>query len=156
MATFTKPTIQETYNSIINDYQTRTSKTAPLLEKAVIKCLAWAIAGITNMLWNYSLWQYLQIFVQTCGLDVLKYWGGLVGLTYKEGTTTTIRLALSGVTANSVSSGTVWANLTTGVTYTAISSVNTSNSTVLINASASVAGIAGTIANGSFDFNNRY
>lgn len=145
MANYTKPTIKDTYNTIIADYETRNAQTAPLLEIAVVKSLAWAFAGIVSLLWNFSLYQYMQIFVQTCGLAALKMWGALVGIFYKEGTTTTIKLNITGVTASSISAGTVWKYLNTGVTYTAISSADTSNGTVNINAAASVSGAAGNI-----------
>ena len=48
MATFKKPTIQEIYNTIINDYKTRANIKIPILKRALVKCFAYAIAGIIS------------------------------------------------------------------------------------------------------------
>ena len=75
MTTFKKPTIQEIYSTIINDYKTRANIKIPILKRALVKCFAYAIAGIISLLWSFAEWQYLQIFIETCDFEALKRWG---------------------------------------------------------------------------------
>ena len=92
MTSFKKPTIQEIYNTIINDYKTRTNVKVPILKRSLIKCFAYAIAGIVSLIWNFAEWQYLQIFIETCDFEALKRWGNLVDVNYRLGTKAVLKI----------------------------------------------------------------
>ena len=160
MTTFTKPTIKEIYNTIISDYTTRTKQEVPILKRALIKCFAYAIAGVVYFIWNYAEWQYLQIFIETCEFEALKRWGNLVDITYKSGVKTILSIKLLNVSKTEISAGTIWKNLDNGLIYKSISTVSninnnnsssnsTNSSTILLNVECSQSGSSGNLSNGS-------
>ena len=65
MAGYKKKTLKNIQSDIVSDYTTRIKKEtgveAPLLPKAVVRSLAWAVAGVASMYQNYLAWVYLQI-----------------------------------------------------------------------------------------------
>lgn len=152
MANFEVKTVREIYNQIISKYTALRNKykdTTPLLEKAVIKSLAWAFAGVASSMWRLAVWVYKQCFPQTAGLTALKFWGNLVGVRYKYGEPTSLTIELTEVSAASLRSGTTYKHLTTGLIYKTISGVNASNGIIIATAQCSTAGIAGNIPVGS-------
>lgn len=147
MTSFVKPTIKEIYETIINDYNTRTGEQIPLLQKSLIKCFSYAIAGLISFLWNFATWQYLQIFVETCEFEALKRWGDLVNIIYKTGTKTILTIEIETNTINIIEAGTIWKSLNNGLIYKSISSVNPINSKTIINIEASESGVIGNLNN---------
>lgn len=147
MTTFTKPTIKEIYNTIISDYTTRTKQEVPILKRALIKCFAYAIAGVVYFIWNYAEWQYLQIFIETCEFEALKRWGNLVDITYKSGIKTILSIKLLNVTKTEISAGTIWKNLDNGLIYKSISTTTVSSTTVILNVECSTSGSTGNLLN---------
>ncbi len=117
MATVKTPSIEEIYQAILDDYQARTSQEVPLVRRAVIKFIAWGLSGVVSLLWKYGSWQYLQVFVETAELEALKKWGSLRGIDYNEGTTATLNITLSNVTASVILAGTIWRSSDNGLTY---------------------------------------
>ena len=88
MANFESKNIKEIHDDVIARYKALRNKygdNITLLEKGTVNSLAWAFAGVAATLWVYGLWIYQQCFPQTCGLIVLKLWGALVGVEYKNG-----------------------------------------------------------------------
>ena len=158
MTTFKKPTIQEIYNTIINDYKTRTNTKVPILKRALIKCFAYAIAGIVSFIWNFAEWQYLQIFIETCDFEALKRWGNLVDVNYRLGTKTVLKIKLENVSKSEIPAGTVWKSLDNGLIYKSLTTINTNTSTntakdnttstnMFINVECSTSGEAGNLLN---------
>ena len=129
MTTFKKPTIQEIYNTIINDYKTRTNTKVPILKRVLIKCFAYAIAGIVSLIWNFAEWQYLQIFIEICDFEALKRWGNLVDVNYRLGTKAVLKIKLENVSKNEISAGTAWKNLDNRLIYKSLTTINTSTNT---------------------------
>ena len=148
MANFTTKTIKEIYDGFISKYTIMRSKygdTTPLLEKSFVKSLGYAISGIAGSLWQLSVWIYKQCFPQTCGLDVLKFWGSLIGVDYNEGQTTNIIIKLSDVTASSLNAGTIFKDLNSGNVYRTISQANATDGVILATAECSKPGTVGNI-----------
>ena len=129
MTSFKKPTIQEIYNTIINDYKTRTNVKVPILKRSLIKCFAYAIAGIVSLIWNFAEWQYLQIFIETCGFEALKRWGNLVDVNYRLGTKAVLKIKLENASKNEITAGTAWKNLDNGLIYKSLTTINTNINT---------------------------
>ena len=124
MANFEKKTIKQIYDGIIAKYTALRSKygdSAPLLEKAAIRSLAFAYAGVAGTLWELATWIYKQCFPQTCGKSTLEMWGNLVGVNFNEGETANLIVRITGATAESLSAGTLYKNTTTGLTFKTVS-----------------------------------
>jgi len=151
MANFEIKTIKQIYDGIIAKYTTLRNKygdTAPLLEKAAVRSLAYAIAGVAGTLWQLATWIYKQCFPQTCGLAMLKFWGNLVGINYKNGEATSLTIELNDVSAQSLSAGTIYKHLKSGLIYKTISSVNTINGTIAATAQCTTSGEVGNLTTG--------
>ncbi|HSQ97215.1 MAG TPA: baseplate J/gp47 family protein [Rickettsiales bacterium] len=149
MTTFTKPTIKEIYNTIISDYTTRTGQEVPVLKRALIKCFAYAIAGVVYFIWNFAEWQYLQIFLETCEFEALKRWGNLVDITYKSGVKSILSITLLNVSKSEISAGTIWKSLDNGLIYKSISTTTVSSTKVVLNVECSISGSSGNLSNDS-------
>lgn len=149
MAGFKKQTLKEIYQDIINEYTTRLRKykniDSPLLPIAVVRSFAWAVAGVAVLMGNYLAWVYLQILPQYCCLVILKLWGALVGVDYKIGTSTTLKIEVDNVTANSIIAGTLWKSLKNGVVYKSLSTVTPENGIALITVEALSSGPIGNL-----------
>lgn len=148
MANFETKTIKQIYDGIITKYTTLRNKygdEAPLLEKAVIRSLAYSYAGVAGTLWQLATWIYKQCFPQTCGLPALKFWGNLVGVNYKNGQATNLTIKLTDVTAQSLSSGTIYKHLTSGLIYKTLSAVNATDGEIVATAQCTTSGEAGNI-----------
>lgn len=149
MAGYKKKTLKNIQSDIVSDYTTRIKKEtgveAPLLPKAVVRSLAWAVAGVASMYQNYLAWVYLQILPQTCSLPVLKMWGSLFGIEYKTGTKTTLQIELSNVTASSIIAGTLWKSTKNGVVYASLSTGVPIDGVVTLSVEAKIAGPIGNL-----------
>lgn len=148
MAGFKKKTLKEIYSDIINEYTTRIRKCknadSPLMQFAVVRSLAWAVAGIAALMWNYLGWVYLQILPQYCGPVILKLWGALIGLDYKIGTSTVLQIKLSNVSAP-VTAGTTWKALKNGIVYKCTSDTEAVDGVAIVTVQALVLGPAGNL-----------
>ena len=153
MTSFKKPTIQEIHNTIINDYKTRTNAKVPILRRALIKCFAYAIAGIVSLIWNFAEWQYLQIFIETCDFEALKRWGNLVDVNYRLGTKAVLKIKLENVSKYEIPGGTVWKNLDNGLIYKSLTTTNTDPTLIpmdiFISVECSTSGEIGNLLNDS-------
>lgn len=149
MVGYKKKTLKEIQVGIISDYTTRikreTGIDTPLLPKAVVRSLAWAVAGVASMQQNYLAWVYLQIHPKTCSFPILKMWGSLLGIEYKTGTKTTLLLEIANVTANSIISGTLWKSLKNGVVYSSLSTVSPIDGVVSLSVEAKTSGPVGNL-----------
>ena len=128
MSGFKKKTLKEIHADIVNEYTTRlrrlNNKNSPLLPKAAVHSFAWAVAGVSVMKWNFLSWVYSQILPQYCGPEMLKLWGSLLGLEYKNGVSTTLQVEIQNVTASNIIAGTLWKSLKNGVVYKSLSTYN--------------------------------
>lgn len=148
MANFETKTIKQIYDEIIAKYTTLRNKygdESPLLEKAVVRSLAYAYAGVAGTLWQLATWIYKQCFPQTCSLSALKFWGNLVGVNYKNGQSANLTIKLSDVTAQTLSAGATYKHLTTGLIYKTISAVNTIDGTITATAQCTTSGEIGNL-----------
>lgn len=151
MANFETKTVKQIYDGIIAKYTTLRSKygdTSPLLERAAIRSIAYAFAGVAGTLWQLATWIYKQCFPQTCSLAALKFWGNLVGVDYKSGETASLTITLTDVSAQSLSGGTVYKHLSSGLIYKTISSVNAIDGTITATAQCTTPGEVGNLATG--------
>lgn len=151
MANFETKTIKQIYDGIIAKYTTLRNKygdTAPLLEKAAVRSIAYAFAGVAGTLWQLSTWIYKQCFPQTCGLEALKFWGNLVGTNYKDGGASSLTIVLSDVTAQSLSAGTIYKHLKSGLIFKTISAVNAEDGTITATAQCTTSGEVGNLSPG--------
>lgn len=161
MAGYKKKTLKEIQSDIISDYTTRIKKEtgvdAPLLPKAVVRSIAWSIAGVASLQQNFLAWTYLQIHPRTCSPSVLKMWGSLLGIEYKTGTKTTLQIEIDNVTASSIISGTLWKSPKNSIVYSSISTVSPISGTVVLNVEAKTSGPAGNLNPGEeLDITNPY
>lgn len=161
MAGYKKKTLKEIQSDIISDYTTRIKKEtgvdAPLLPKAVVRSIAWSIAGVASLQQNFLAWTYLQIHPRTCSPSVLKMWGSLLGIEYKTGTKTTLQVEIDNVTASSIISGTLWKSPKNSIVYSSISTVSPISGTVVLNVEAKTSGPAGNLNPGEeLDITNPY
>lgn len=161
MAGYKKKTLKEIQSDIISDYTTRIKKEtgvdAPLLPKAVVRSIAWSIAGVASLQQNFLAWTYLQIHPRTCSPSVLKMWGSLLGIEYKTGTKTTLQIEIDNVTASSIISGTLWKSPKNSIVYSSLSTVSPISGTAVLNVEAKTSGPAGNLNPGEeLDITNPY
>lgn len=152
MANFTIKTIKEIYDDFMARYNTLRSQqgdNTPLLEKAVIKSVGYAIAGVAGVLWRLCVWLYKQCFPQTADLPALKLWGNLVGVDYKNGEATNVIIKLTNVTAATLASGTVYKDLTTGLIYKTMSQAAANNNEITATAVCTTSGTVGNLPVGT-------
>ena len=145
MQAYNKKTLKEIKNGFVSDFYTRLKKETPLLQKSVINSMGYAIAGIAKPMWNTLEWLYLQLFPETCSFPVLKMWGRLFDVKYKNGTDTVLQVEMGNVTASSLMSSTVFKNLDNNVIYKSVSGVNTESGHLIFNVAAQVQGSAGNL-----------
>lgn len=149
MAGYKKKTLKEIQSDFINEYTTRIKKETgtdiPLLEKSVVRSFGWGVASVAVMYQNYLAWVYLQILPQTCSLPVLKLWGSLFGVEYKNGTKTTLQVEIDNVTASSIIASTLWKSSKNGVVYTSLSTVYPVDGTAVLSLEAKTSGPAGNL-----------
>jgi hypothetical protein len=151
MANFKQKTTKEIYNELDAKYTALRAKyndTTPLLEKAVVKCLFYALAAVIAIVWQLITWVYKQCFPQTCDLEVLKFWGNLVGIDYKYGAPANLSIQLTGVSASSLSAGTTYKHLPTGLIYKTISRVNAESGVINATVECTTPGTVGNISIG--------
>lgn len=152
MANFTTKTMKEIAEGTIAKYKALRQKykdTTPLLEKAVVKSLAWAFAGSVASVWKSLVWVYKQCFPQTCSLPVLKLWGDLVGVEFIYGQSSQVELTLSDVTASTLTTGTVYKDLTSGLIYKTTAQGNNNEGSIVVSAQCTTAGAAGNLPIGT-------
>ena len=155
MANFTTKTIKEIYDGFIAKYtilRTKNGDNSPILSKAAIKSLGYAIAGVCGELWQLAVWIYKQCFPQTCGLPALKFWGNLIGVDYKNGETANLSVKLTDVNAQYLPAGVVYKELNSGLIFKTASQVATVEgeitATVICTSPGSVGNLpAGTVLN---------
>lgn len=152
MANFTTKTMKEIAEGTIAKYKALRQKykdTTPLLEKAAVKSLSWAFAGAVASVWKSLVWVYKQCFPQTCSLPVLKLWGDLVGVEFIYGQSSQVELTLSDVTASTLTTGTVYKELTSGLVYKTTAQGNNDNGSIVVSAQCTTAGSAGNLPVGT-------
>lgn len=152
MANFTTKTMKEIAEGTIAKYKALRQKykdTIPLLEKAAVRSLAWAFAGAVSSVWQSLVWVYKQCFPQTCSLPVLKLWGDLVGVEFIYGQSSQVELTLSDATASTLTTGTVYKELTSGLVYKTTAQGNNNNDSIVVSAQCSTAGSAGNLPIGT-------
>lgn len=155
MNNFKQKTIKEIYDGFISQYTVLRNKhndKSPLLEKAVVKSIGYSLAALLGTLWTQILWVFKQCFPHTCSLPILKLWGNLVGIEYKTGETSNLKIELNNVTASYLPTGTVYKDLKSGLIYRTISQSNAENgkiyATVVCNTSGSIGNLSiGTVLN---------
>lgn len=152
MANFENKTIKDIFNTLNAKYTALRAKhkdTTPLLEKATVKSIFYAFAASLGSIWQQSVWIYKQCFPQTCGLPALKFWGNLVGVDYKDGVSANLSIQLDEVTAASLSSGTVYKDLETGLIFKTVSQVAAENGIIITSVECTTSGTVGNIPVGT-------
>lgn len=152
MANFTTKTIKEIYDEFIANYTIMRAKygdNTPLLEKALVKSIGYAIAAIAAGLWRMALYIYKQCFPQTCDLTILKLWGELIGVNYLYGKTTNLNIRLSDVSADYLPSGTVFKDLESGLIYKTISQAARKDNLINVIVACSTPGPDGNVSVGT-------
>lgn len=152
MANFTTKTIKEIAEGTIAKYKALRQKykdTTPLLKKSVVNSLCWAYAGSIGTVWQSLIWTYKQCFPQTCSLPVLKLWGDLVGVEFIYGQSSQVELTLFDATAATLTTGTVYKNLTSGLIYKTTAQGNNDNGNIIVSAQCTTSGAAGNLPVGT-------
>lgn len=152
MANFTTKTIKEIFDSFMAKYNVLRNKygdNSPLLEKSFIKTIGYSIGGVAATIWQMSVWVLKQIFPQTCDLEALLLWGGLIGVNYNYGQSTNLTIKLNNVTASYLVSGTVYKDLNTGLIYKTVSQVNAENGQIITTVQCTTSGEVGNIPVGT-------
>lgn len=152
MANFTTKTIKEIFDSFMAKYNVLRNKygdNSPLLEKSFIKTIGYSIGSVAATIWQMSVWVLKQIFPQTCDLEALLLWGGLIGVNYNYGQSTNLTIKLNNVTASYLVSGTVYKDLNTGLIYKTVSQVNAENGQIITTVQCTTSGEIGNIPVGT-------
>ena len=152
MANFTTKTIKEIFDSFMAKYNVLRNKygdNSPLLKKSFIKTIGYSIGGVAATIWQMSVWVLKQIFPQTCDLEALLLWGGLIGVNYNYGQSTNLTIKLNNVTASYLVSGTVYKDLSTGLIYKTVSQVNAENGQIITTVQCTTSGEIGNIPVGT-------
>lgn len=152
MANFTTKTIKEIYDAFIAKYtilRTKNGDNSPILSKAAIKSLGYAIAGVCGELWQLSVWIYKQCFPQTCGLAALKFWGNLIGVDYKNGETANLSVKLTDVNAQNLPAGVIYKELNSGLIFKTASQVATVEGEITATVVCTSPGAVGNLATGT-------
>lgn len=152
MANFTTKTIKEIFDSFMAKYNVLRNKygdNSPLLKKSFIKTIGYSIGGVAATIWQMSVWVLKQIFPQTCDLEALLLWGGLIGVNYNYGQSTNLTIKLNNVTASHLVSGTVYKDLNTGLIYKTVSQVNAENGQIITTVQCTTSGEIGNIPVGT-------
>jgi len=152
MANFETKTIKQIYDAMLAKYATLRSSygdTTPLLEKAAIKSIFFAVAGVAGSIWQLATWVYQQCFPQTANLTFLKLWGTLIGVKYKTGVAANAVLHLTDVSAANLAAGTVYKDLASGLIFKTISNAVQSGGEITTTAVCSTSGTAGNLAVGT-------
>ena len=162
------PTTQEIDAAIIAQLEASLNQTIPLLPKSFLRVLARTLAGVFIILYKYSGFTFLQIFVQSATiqeteingrtLSPLIQWGRLIGVGDPAPATNAELKTTITVTeqTGSLPSGTALIGATNGVTYLTIGIVALDASTVTANIRASAdqgggdgSGAIGNLLNGA-------
>jgi hypothetical protein len=152
VANFTTKTIKEIFDSFMAKYNVLRNKygdNSPLLKKSFIKTIGYSIGGVAATIWQMSVWVLKQIFPQTCDLEALLLWGGLIGVNYNYGQSTNLTIKLNNVTASYLVSGTVYKDLSTGLIYKTVSQVNAENGQIITTVQCTTSGEIGNIPVGT-------
>lgn len=136
MMALVTPTVAQINNNIIAQIEAAINQTIPLVPKAFNRVLAKALAAVFVLLWKYSGFIFLQIFVKTATIEdvtingqivsPLKEWGRLIGVGDPIAAVQaqfTIDITVETQTG-SLASGTQLVNSATGVTYLLVGSVD--------------------------------
>lgn len=152
MANFENKTIKDIFNTLNAKYTALRAKhqdTTPLLEKATVKSIFYAFSASLGSIWQQSVWIYKQCFPQTCGLPALKFWGNLIGVDYKDGVSANLSIQLDEVSAPSLSSGTVYKDLESGLIFKTVSQVAAENGQIITSVQCTTPGTVGNIPVGT-------
>ncbi len=139
------PTTKQISDNIIAQLEISFNQTIPLLQKAFFRVLAKVLSGVFILLYKYSGFTFLQMFVQTASdkettvlgvtITPLLFWGRLIGVgdpvasTSAELTITVTVTNQTGVLAT----GSQLINADNGVTYATVGSVSLNAPTVTVN-----------------------
>lgn len=136
------PTTQELAESIVSQLESSFAQSLPLLPKSFTRVLAKTLAGVFIILYKYSGWVSLQLFVQTASFDEttingqrvrpLVLWGRLIGEGDPE-PATRAELVVTVTVLNQTGSLAAGAQLVrsdTGVIYTTVAAVPLNAATV--------------------------
>lgn len=152
MANYENKTTSDIFKNLNAKYTALRAKhkdTTPLLEKAVIKSIFYAFSACLALIWQQSVWIYKQCFPQTCELPALKFWGNLIGVDYKDGVSTNLSVKLENVTAQNLSSGTIYKDLESGLIYKTVSQAAAENGEIKATVQCTKSGTIGNIPVGT-------
>lgn len=161
------PTTRQLSDQIIGDLQASLSQTIPLLPKAFARVLAWVLAGVFILVYKYSSFIFLQMFVRHASsaettingrkLIPLVEWGLLLGVGRPQAATRaehTIAVPVTNQTG-SLAAGTTLLYSPTRVLYQTVAAVAFDAPTVQVrvkaigdDAGGDGSGAAGNLANG--------
>jgi uncharacterized phage protein gp47/JayE len=141
MAKQNTPSVRDLYDTFIADYEQRTGQQTPLLARAFVRAFAWPVAGVVVLVYRYGQWVYRQMFIATCDVTALRLFGFRAGVDFKDGSATTLKIQLEGVTAPTISAGTLFVS-ESGVTYKTTDVSVTSGTTNVCIATSTTSGSA--------------
>ena len=159
----TTPTTQDLNNNIIAQLEASLNQTIPLLPKSFLRVLAKVLAGVFVILYKYTGFMFLQIFVQTAAIEETEVngvlvsplinWGRLIGTPDPiAATNAELNVTVTVETqTGSLAAGSQLVGDSNGVTYLTLAAVALDAATVTVQVVAASdqagGGGAGTLGN---------
>ena len=107
---WTRPTINQIYERIRADMESRVTADIPIPRVSMLGVLAIAFSGAAHLFYGFLEWVSKQVFVDTATIEGLERWGNILGLPRKAPDFSTGTLAFTGTPGKTVLTGTVTTN----------------------------------------------
>ena len=148
------PSIKQIYANIINDIETETGQTIPVLSKMFLKVLALSLSGVWIILYKYGSDAAKQRFPQTANETFLSYLGSLTNIDRQSATYFNGVLTLTGSTSSGIiQASTQFISRLSGNVYLVIESAYIQNGSFTVKIKATQSGANYNLAvSDSLDF----
>lgn len=107
---FSRPTLQQIHDRIINDLESRLTSSTPLLLRALLRVLAKVFAAGIHICYGFIVWVAKMIMVTDAELDWLKKHGLMWGVIYKSAEFAVGQVQFTGVETTVIPQGTLVQN----------------------------------------------
>ncbi|HEX3809614.1 MAG TPA: baseplate J/gp47 family protein [Rhizomicrobium sp.] len=145
---FSRPTLSDLRSQVKSDIATNLPGTDPLLRFSNLGILGDALAGLSYLHYGYLDWISKQAVPFTATDEFLEGWAALKGVTRKAASVASGTVTFSGTDSKVIPAGTSLVR-GDGATFTTAADGTISSGSVIVTASADVAGAAGNTAAGS-------
>ena len=108
--TWQRPTIQQIYDRIRADLESRVTADVPIPRVSMLGIMAIVFSGASHLFYAFLLWLSEQMFVDTSELDGLTRWGNIFNLPRKASDFSTGVAVFTGTPGKTVITGTIFTN----------------------------------------------